>query len=151
MQVNAAALSCSNSPLQWWHPRSVESTTRLWPRLSLRSRLGGPLSRPLETNGAFVRECISCRRAHLLYPPDQDTDYTRRMIVWKIFFVVYGIINNRNLHTHWCYNDCQAWCQDIKDNLRVFTLNFTHNQMHVSTNAYSYSHMHNYNIWIRKL
>ena len=32
MQVNS---SCSNSPLQWWCPRSVESTTRPWQRIDL--------------------------------------------------------------------------------------------------------------------
>ena len=69
MQVNS---SCANSPLQWWHPRSVESTTRLWqridaPRLSLRSRLGGLLSRPLETRAHGASRC-SFENASL-WPP----------------------------------------------------------------------------------
>ena len=33
----------------------------------------------------------TCSRAHSLCPPDNDTDYMRKMIVWKIFFVVYSI------------------------------------------------------------
>ena len=81
------------------------------------SRLGGLLSRPLETRGACAvcsRMCINgcghphlgtrhyssdqswafwtCSWAHLLCLPGKDTDYmyVRKLSLWKIFVVVYS-------------------------------------------------------------
>ena len=57
---------------------SILPVTRAWQRIDLVSRFAWG-------SVAFW----TCSRAHLLCPSGKDTDYIRKMIVWKILFVVW--------------------------------------------------------------
>ena len=100
---------------------NIESTTRLWQRTDLASRFAWDLvacSVGLPKCAALCavrlklhlyghpRLCTqhynsdqwwafwTCSRAHLICPPGKDTDYIRKLSLWKIifFFVYYSII-----------------------------------------------------------
>ena len=42
---------------------------------------------------------LSIQRLHLLCPPPNDTDYIRKMIVWKLYIVVYIVIGALAIYT----------------------------------------------------